>query len=46
MGEAAEDMLEGRACCVCGVYLDAWLNDEEPDGYGYPVECEGCSNDQ
>lgn len=46
MGEAADDMLEGRACCVCGAWLDAYLTEEEPDGYGYPVPCPGCADDE
>lgn len=43
MGEAADDMLEGRTCQVCGQWLEEFLNEEEPDGFGYPVSCPGCS---
>lgn len=35
MGEAAEMVLEGLLCEVCGAYVDG----EEP---GYPRKCENC----
>jgi hypothetical protein len=40
MGEAAEDMLEGRCCCVCG----EWLDDEDFD-CGFPRTCDGCADE-
>lgn len=40
MGEAADDMLEGRCCQVCG----EWFHDgEEP---GYPRSCAGCEDEE
>lgn len=36
MGEAADDMLEGRACQCCG----EWFLDDED--CGYPRSCAGC----
>lgn len=39
MGEAAEMMLDGTCCQVCGEFL---LND---DPAGYPVTCAGCGGD-
>lgn len=44
MGQASDDVLEGRACSVCGVWLEEYLNDEQPDGYGFPVACEECDS--
>ena len=35
MGEIADDLINGDACEVCGVYFD------DP-GQGYPRRCEGC----
>lgn len=45
MGEAADDMLEGRACQCCGQWLEEFLNGEEPDGFGYPVSCPNCKEE-
>lgn len=42
MGEIADDMLDGRACQCCGVWLKAYLNGKQPNGYGYPVSCPNC----
>jgi len=40
MGESANDMIEGRACQICG----EWLEEFVTDGYsfGYPVSCPRC----
>lgn len=41
MGEAADDMLEGRCCCcVCG----EWFHDDEDEGF--PRTCAGCQEDE
>ena len=45
MGEHADDMLEGRACCVCGCWLDEYLEDDDYDGCGYPVMCASCAQE-
>ena len=44
MGEAAEDMLEGIVCQICGVFFDDFLEGEEPPGH--PRTCEGCGGDE
>lgn len=36
MGEAADDILEGRVCQYCG----EWFHDDEDAGY--PRACEEC----
>lgn len=36
MGEAADDMLNGFCCQICGEYMEDF---KEP---GYPRTCEGC----
>lgn len=41
MGEIADDMIEGRACQLCGCYFV----DDENDGiyeHGYAVTCKDC----
>lgn len=38
MGEAAEDILDGSCCQVCGEYFE----DEAP---GYPRTCDGCESE-
>lgn len=40
MGEIAEDMIQGRACQLCGCYFV----DENDDLYehGYAVTCKSC----
>lgn len=45
MGEAADDILEGRTCQCCGVYFDKYLEDYDFDGYGYPVTCPDCDDE-
>jgi hypothetical protein len=40
MGEAAEDILEGCVCEVCGEWFDDVLDGEEPPGH--PRRCERC----
>lgn len=38
MGEAADDLLEGLLCQVCGVVIDG-------DSPGFPRECDGCERE-
>jgi hypothetical protein len=41
MGEIADDMIEGRACELCGQYfIDK--NDDLIDGDGFPQVCKDC----
>lgn len=40
MVEAADDMLEGRCCSVCG----EWFHDDEDEGF--PRTCAGCERAQ
>jgi hypothetical protein len=40
MGEAVEDILDGLACEVCGVWFDDVLDGGEPPGH--PRRCEQC----
>ena len=40
MGEAAEDVLEGRICEVCGEWFADVLDGKEPPGH--PRRCERC----
>lgn len=40
MGDNANDMIEGRVCQFCGVFMNA---DEEAPGY--PVTCDACEDD-
>lgn len=37
MGEIADDMIEGRACSLCGMYFT--------EENGFPVLCEDCWED-
>jgi len=45
MGEHADDILEGRTCQCCGVFLKEYLTEEMPNGFGYPVSCPECDLD-
>jgi len=36
MGDAADLILEGVVCEICGEYMN------DGDGCGYPVTCDGC----
>ena len=40
MGENADDMIEGRVCQFCGVFLHT--DGDEP---GYPVTCVDCEEE-
>ena len=45
MGQIADDMIEGRACELCGQYFE---DPDEPDAiyeHGHPVVCEDCWNE-
>lgn len=45
MGEIAEDMVEGRVCCLCGCF---YHDPEKPDEiyeHGYPAACRSCWKD-
>ena len=57
MGEAADDILNGITCQVCGAYMDDMftdvLLDEEPEltelwdnPPGYPRTCPDCEEDK
>lgn len=46
MGQAAEDVIEGIVCCVCGVYHDRFLNEDNFEGYGIPTPCNDCKEEQ
>ena len=37
MGEIANDMINGHACSLCGIYFE--------DAHGYPVLCDDCYDD-
>lgn len=42
MGEIANDIIEGRACALCGMYF---IDPADPDSlyeHGYPVACKEC----
>jgi hypothetical protein len=41
MGDAADLMLEGIVCQMCGEYMD---NSDDPPGY--PVTCDGCEEEE
>lgn len=44
MGEIADDMVQGRACALCGQYF---IDPKKPDTifeHGYPVACHTCWN--
>jgi len=43
MGQAADDILDGIVCCVCGVYHDKFLNEDDFQGYGVPTPCKDCA---
>ena len=42
MGDLADDMIDGAACSICGMYF----RDPEDKGkcftHGYPVACKSC----
>ena len=40
MGEAAEDILDGLVCEVCGEWFDDVLDGQEPPGH--PRRCDRC----
>lgn len=40
MGEAADDILEGAVCQVCGEWMEDLLDGFDPPGH--PRTCEGC----
>lgn len=40
MGEYAEDIIEGRVCQFCGVFMH-----QEAEQPGYPVTCDDCEED-
>jgi len=42
MGEAADDMLEGRACAICGQFFKDPEEDNTIYEHGYPVACKDC----
>jgi len=46
MGQAAEDILDGIVCCVCGAYHDKFLNEDDFDGYGMPTPCDNCKENK
>lgn len=41
MGDNADDIIEGRVCQFCGIFLNT--QGEEP---GYPVSCDDCEEDE
>lgn len=41
MGEAAEDMLSGICCQVCGEFI--FDDDGNVEEVGYPRSCESCA---
>lgn len=41
MGDAADDIIEGRTCQICGQWMDGH---PEFDG-GYPITCDGCKDE-
>ena len=43
MGEIADDMIEGRACDLCGCYF-IHREDGEIFEHGYPATCNQCWN--
>lgn len=44
MGEVADDMIEGRACELCGQYFENPTTGELYE-HGYPVVCKDCWKD-
>ena len=40
MGQAADDMLNGLCCQVCGQFMDDY------EEVGYPRTCESCKDEQ
>lgn len=42
MGEIADSMLDGEMCSCCGVWMEDFLEGEEPTGY--PRLCADCEN--
>ena len=46
MGEAADDVIEGRACQECGEFFQRYLTDLYWEGYGYPKTCAGCGGEE
>lgn len=46
MGEIADDMIEGRACALCGQYF-VYKNDQDTMyEHGHPVICNDCFEDE
>jgi len=44
MGEIADDMIEGRACELCGAYFQNKHTDQIYE-HGFPVVCKDCWHD-
>lgn len=42
MGDAADDILDGCCCELCGEWFDDILNGKDPPGY--PRRCEQCES--
>lgn len=42
MGEIADDMIEGRACQMCGCYFVDPADESEIYEHGFPVTCAAC----
>lgn len=40
MGDNADDMIEGRVCQFCGVFMH-----KAEDAPGYPVTCDSCDDE-
>ena len=41
MGDNADDILEGRVCQFCGVFMH-----QQADQPGYPVTCDDCEDEE
>lgn len=42
MGEIADDMIEGRACELCGCYFIDPENQDQLYEHGHPAVCSSC----